>query len=68
MDDRTSIQLSKDTREELRAYQLPGESADDAVSRLIGESEPPSFGVDAAEAERIAERVADRKIEEVAHR
>ena len=61
MADRTSIQLNEDTRERLREYQLPGESADDAVGRMMDETDPPQFGIDAAEAEHIAERVFERK-------
>ena len=57
----TTIKLSDETREDLREYTLPDETADDAVARMMDETEPPQFGVDAAEAERIAERVFDRK-------
>jgi len=41
----TTIQLKDDVREQLRDYQLPDESANDAVERMIAESEPPQFGV-----------------------
>lgn len=61
----TTIQLKDDVREELRDYQLPDESANDAVARMMNESEPPQFGVDAGEAERIAERVFERKAREL---
>lgn len=61
----TTIKLDDDVREALRDYQLPGESASDAVARMMDETEPPQFGVDAAEAERIAERVFDRKASEL---
>ena len=57
----TTIKLSDETREDLREYTLPDETADDAVARMMDETEPPQFGVDAAEAERIAERVFERK-------
>jgi len=63
MADRTSIQLSEETRDRLREYQLPGESADDAVARMMDETEPPQLGVDAAEAERIAEKVVRRELD-----
>jgi len=61
----TTIQLKDDVRERLREYELPDESASDAVARMMDESEPPQLGVDAAEAERIAERVFDRKAREL---
>lgn len=60
----TTIQLDDEVRENLREHQLPGESASDAVARLLADSEPPQFGVDAAEAERIAEQVVERKMRE----
>lgn len=59
---KTTIQLDDDVREQLRDYTLPNESASDAVARMMNETEPPQFGVDAAEAERIAEDVFDRKV------
>jgi len=58
----TTIQLDDDVREQLRDYTLPDESANDAVERLMNESEPPQIGIDAAEAERIAERVFEREV------
>ena len=57
----TTIKLNDDVRERLREYTLPDETASDAVARMMEETDPPQFGVDAAEAERIAERVFDRK-------
>lgn len=63
--DTTTIQLDKDVRKKLRAYTLPNERASDAVARMMDETEPPQIGVDAAEAERIAERVVERKMSEV---
>jgi len=62
---KTTIQLDKSTRDELRDYQLPDESANDTVKRLMNESEPPQMGIDASEAERIAERVFERKARDV---
>jgi thioester reductase-like protein len=57
----TTIKLDDDVREDLREYTLPDETASDAVARMMAETEPPRYGIDAAEAERIAERVFDRK-------
>jgi hypothetical protein len=62
MPDKTTIQLDDDVREQLREYTLDGESANDAVARLLDDSDPPRYGVDAAEAERIAERVIEREV------
>lgn len=59
----TTIKLDDDVREDLREYTLPDETASDAVARMMDEAEPPQYGVDAAEAERIAERVVDRRLE-----
>ena len=61
-DDTTTIELKKDVRERLRDYTLPDESASDAVARMMDETEPPQYGIDAAEAERIAERVFEREV------
>ena len=61
-DDKTTIELKKDVREDLREYTLPDETASDAVARMMNETEPPQLGIDAAEAERIAERVVERKV------
>ena len=58
----TTIKLDDDVREDLREYTLPDETASDAVARMMGETEPPQYGIDAAEAERIAERVVERKV------
>jgi len=57
----TTIKLDDDVREDLREYTLPDETASDAVARMMNETEPPQYGIDAAEAERIAERVFERK-------
>lgn len=62
---KTTIQLDKSVRDELRDYQLPDESANDTVKRLLNESEPPQMGVDRSEVERIAERVFERKAREL---
>jgi len=59
---KTTIQLDDDVREQLRDYTLPDESASDAVARMMDETEPPQVGIDAAEAERIAERVFEREV------
>lgn len=65
MSDLTTIQLERPTREQFRdEFTLPGESANDALERMMSESEPPQMGVDEAEAERIAEETFDRKIKE----
>ena len=58
----TTIKLDDDVREQLRDYTLPDETASDAVARMMNETEPPQYGIDAAEAERIAERVVERKV------
>ena len=58
----TTIKLDDDVRENLRDYTLPDETASDAVARMMDETEPPQLGIDAAEAERIAERVVERKV------
>jgi hypothetical protein len=62
---KTTIQLDKSVRDELRDHALPDESANDTVKRLLNESEPPQMGVDATEAKRIAERVFERKAREL---
>ena len=62
MSDTTTIELKKDVRERLRDYTLPDETASDAVARMMDETEPPQYGIDAAEAERIAERVFEREV------
>ena len=62
MSDTTTIELKKVVRERLRDYTLPDETANDAVARMMDETEPPQLGIDAAEAERIAERVVERKV------
>ena len=58
----TTIKLDDDVREDLREYTLPDETASDAVARMMNETEPPQYGIDAAEAERIAERVFEREV------
>ena len=58
----TTIKLDDDVRERLRDYTLPDETAGDAVARMMDETEPPQYGIDAAEAERIAERVFEREV------
>ena len=62
MTNTTTIQIDADVRERLRDYTLPDETASDAVARMMDETEPPQYGIDAAEAERIAERVVERKV------
>ena len=62
MADTTTIELKEDVREDLRDYTLPDETASDAVARMMDETEPPQYGIDAAEAERIAERVFEREV------
>ena len=62
MTNTTTIQIDTDVRERLRDYTLPDETASDAVARMMDETEPPQYGIDAAEAERIAERVVERKV------
>lgn len=52
----TTIQLSDDVREELREYELPGESANDAVARMLDNSEPAELGVSEG---RVREIVRD---------
>ena len=64
----TTIKLDDDVREDLREYTLPDETASDAVARMMNETEPPQYGVDAAEAERIAGRVFDRKASDLGRR
>jgi len=59
---KTTIQLNDNVRERLRDYTLPNETAGEAVARMMDETEPPQIGVDAAEAERIAERVFEREV------
>lgn len=61
----TTIKLEDDVREQLREYTLAGESASDAVARLMDESEPPTLGINEDEARRIAEDVAERKVAEL---
>ena len=58
----TTIKLDDDVRDDLREYTLPDETASDAVARMMDETEPPQLGVDAAEAERIAEKVVRREL------
>ena len=58
----TTIELDDDVREQLRDYTLPDETASDAVARMMDETDPPQYGIDAAEAERIAERVFEREV------
>jgi len=60
-DNTTTIQLDDDVREQLREYTLPGESASDAVARMMNETEPPEYGLDRTDVERIVERMLERK-------
>ena len=60
-DDTTTIQIPETIRDDLRDERLPHESNyGDTIRRLLGE-ETTDF-VTSAEAERIAERVVERKV------
>lgn len=63
----TTIMLADETKDELNEHKIhKNESYSDVIDRLLSDSDAPTFGVTAEEAEDIAERVTERKIEELA--